>query len=237
MAELDPGPGGPGTTEPRTIQVGISGTNSVESYTLAPGLAQYVEAVYAEVDASGGGDVQPILTLSDQSGVVIAKKRQSETIPSGDTGSATWALRLTDKQTRPRPIAQFGLNVLSGLNVTGTAFAFYFGLLPGQNIAGGTITMTLGVIAAINDTVFVGVDVLTGIAAGMSILSARVVNITTGQQENLSGNTIVVAGNGSARLPWSNHNSGPVLLDRTSTTVPKFTVAGTYILTVSVTVS
>jgi len=87
-------------TEPRTIQVGISGTSAVESYTLAPGLAQFVESVYVEIDNTAGGDAQPLVTLSDQSGVVIAKKRQGGTIAGGDTGSSTWALRLADETTQ-----------------------------------------------------------------------------------------------------------------------------------------
>lgn len=85
--------------EPRTIRVGISGTSAVESYTLASGLAQYVEAVYVEVDNTAGADAQPLVTLSDQSGVVINKKRQGGTITGGDTGSASWALRVADETT------------------------------------------------------------------------------------------------------------------------------------------
>ncbi len=84
-------------SEPRTINLPGSGVDT-QSYKLAPGLLQYVESVYVEVDNSAGGDARPTLTVSEQSGVVIAKKRQGEAIASGDTGSATWALRLTDEQ-------------------------------------------------------------------------------------------------------------------------------------------
>ncbi len=85
-------------SEPRTINLPGSGADT-QSYELAPGLLQYVQAVYVTVDNSAGGDARPTLTLSEQSGVVIAKKRQGEAIAAGDTGSATWALRLTDERT------------------------------------------------------------------------------------------------------------------------------------------
>lgn len=81
----------------RTIRVGITGTSATESYTLAPGLAQYVEAVYIEVDNTSGQDTSPLLTISEQAGVVIAKKRQGDVIDAAATGSATWALRLSDE--------------------------------------------------------------------------------------------------------------------------------------------
>lgn len=83
--------------EPRTIVVPISNTSDTVAYTLAPGLAQYVQSVYVEVDNTAGSDARATLTVSEQAGVVIAKKRQGEAIPAGDTGSATWALRLTDE--------------------------------------------------------------------------------------------------------------------------------------------
>ena len=85
------------STEPRTIQPPFDPGQSSLAYTLAPGLVQYVQAVYIEVDASGSGDVRPVLTVKEQSGVVIAKKRQGESITGGGSGSATWALRLTDE--------------------------------------------------------------------------------------------------------------------------------------------
>lgn len=79
----------------RTIRVGITGTSSAASYTLAPGLAQYVESVYIEVNNGAASGVHPVLTIAEQAGVVIAKRRQGGTIAAGNTGSATWALRLS----------------------------------------------------------------------------------------------------------------------------------------------
>jgi hypothetical protein len=81
--------------QPRTIVEAGNGTNSV-SYVLPPGVVLDLEAVYAEIDATAAGDTTAELTISDQTGVVIARKRQGETITGGAPGSATWALRLAD---------------------------------------------------------------------------------------------------------------------------------------------
>lgn len=84
--------------QPRSITVPVEPGATSVSFTIPPGVNLDVESVYATIDNSGGGDVKPVLSVADQSGVVIAAKRQGETIPAGDTGSATWALRLADEQ-------------------------------------------------------------------------------------------------------------------------------------------
>lgn len=59
-----------------------------------------VESVYVSVDATAAASaVTAELTIKDQSGVVIARKKQTATIAAGSTGSATWALRLDDDGT------------------------------------------------------------------------------------------------------------------------------------------
>lgn len=83
--------------EPRTIDAPIPGPANSQQFILPPGLTLDVEAVYVEVDAAGaGGPVTGELVIAEQSGVVIATKRQSQTIPPGGAGTATWALRLSD---------------------------------------------------------------------------------------------------------------------------------------------
>jgi hypothetical protein len=73
-----------------------TGTNSVR-FTL-PGSPQYiVQSVVATVDNAGGADTTATLTYADTNGEVIAKKPQNGTIPAGDTGTATFALRLSDE--------------------------------------------------------------------------------------------------------------------------------------------
>lgn len=80
-------------TERRTIVVSIDAAQAV-SYQLPPDVLQYVQSVVASVDATAAGDVKPTLYVKTGNEVVIAAKRQSEAIPAGDTGLATWALRL-----------------------------------------------------------------------------------------------------------------------------------------------
>ena len=80
---------------PRTIVVRGTGTNSA-SFEIPGGVDMAVQAVLVNVDASAAGDTTAELQIIEQSGVVIAAKRQADVIPAGGSGSATWALRLDD---------------------------------------------------------------------------------------------------------------------------------------------
>lgn len=75
-----------------------NGTNSL-TFTMPGSVALNVESVVATIDNAAGGATTGELSIADASGVVIANKRQGDTIPSGDTGTATWALRLADDGT------------------------------------------------------------------------------------------------------------------------------------------
>lgn len=55
-----------------------------------------VDAVIAQIDNTAGAATHPILFIALPDGSIIAKKPQGSVIPAGDTGTATWALRLTD---------------------------------------------------------------------------------------------------------------------------------------------
>jgi len=80
-----------------------------------------VESVYVTIDASGAaGAVTAELTVQDQSGAVIAKKPQLETVDAGLTGSATWALRLTDDAAAAIPITLTYYQVIAALSSTNT---------------------------------------------------------------------------------------------------------------------
>lgn len=75
---------------------GVADGTQLARYTL-PNLGTFeVNSVVAQIDGSGAPAVKPILRLRDKSGAVIATKRQGSPVPAGDTGSATWALRLAD---------------------------------------------------------------------------------------------------------------------------------------------
>jgi hypothetical protein len=79
-----------------TVVVGGNNTNSL-SFLIPPGVVFDVQSVVASIDASGAGDTIPELEIFDKTGVVIATKRQGLPTPAGDTGLATWALRLDDE--------------------------------------------------------------------------------------------------------------------------------------------
>lgn len=53
-----------------------------------------VESVVATINNSAGGATIAKIVIRDSFGAVVATKSQSVTIPAGDTGTATWALRL-----------------------------------------------------------------------------------------------------------------------------------------------
>lgn len=80
-----------------TRVIGGNGTQT-QSFVLDPGLFQYVQSVLVEIDNTAGPDVQPTLTVETNNGVALADKQQGRSIPAGDTGRATWALRLDDEK-------------------------------------------------------------------------------------------------------------------------------------------
>ena len=72
------------------------GSNSL-TFTMPANVVLDVQSVVATVDNTAGGDSRATIVIRDASGQVIAAKRQGDPIPAGDTGTATWALRLTDE--------------------------------------------------------------------------------------------------------------------------------------------
>ncbi len=120
-------------SEPRTINLPGSGTDT-QQYELAPGLLQYVQAVRVTIDNTAGADTHPILSVAEQSGVVIADAPQNGTIPAGEADAAsTWALRLLDESTGGTAgadqIGFYDLDVTSvtGGNTTPLPFTYSFG--------------------------------------------------------------------------------------------------------------
>lgn len=118
---------------PKSILISGEGTNSL-TYIVPGGVTVDVESILVNVDASlAAGDVTAELTVLEQSGVVIAAKPQTSTIPAGSTGRATWALRLDDSAaaTSTSGFLKWGANTDSshlGLTLTGHgAFAFSTG--------------------------------------------------------------------------------------------------------------
>lgn len=70
-----------------------TGTNSV-TFEMPGNVPLAVESVVATIDNAAGTDTLAKVTVRDSAGVVIATSSQADVIPAGDTGTATFALRL-----------------------------------------------------------------------------------------------------------------------------------------------
>lgn len=117
---------------PRTIPIAGNGQSSV-SFELPQSREFKVQTIYVEVDTTGGS-ATPTLTLADQSGVVIAKKAQSQQLSGGGPETATWALRLADEQaSQQAQLAEYA----AGSAATNPPFLL---LLGPQNLPINTIT-------------------------------------------------------------------------------------------------
>lgn len=149
MPVEDPG-GGVETAGPdrQTRVIGGDGTDTL-SYSLAPGLFQYVESVRAVIDNTGGGDAQAELEVATANGVVIATQKQDDAIPAGDTGGATFALRLAAKPSA-RGFIKWGNNTAPGslgLNLDGGGDPWTFQTFGGAfafNTGGGAYDVNSG---------------------------------------------------------------------------------------------
>jgi len=222
-------------SEPRTIVLAGDGT-SVASYRLAPGVLQYVQSVLAEVDASGAGPVRPTLRVSEQSGVVIATKRQGQPIPSGDTGTATWALRLTDEEPRPGPTADCVLSYAGAAPDTPLVFGTVTGD-PNASIDRPYTPLSLTWKFTAGKPISALVSNLEGYDIVGQISRAVICDLATGAFQIIVGNNVPVPANGSAVLDWTFQTSGAALLNLANPVQPTVFVTGIYAITVSVTVS
>lgn len=82
-----------GSADVNSNLVSGAGTSSL-AFTMPGNVAMRVQSVVASITNNATAAVRPELTIRDQSGVVIATTVQGATIPSSDTGTATFALRL-----------------------------------------------------------------------------------------------------------------------------------------------
>lgn len=81
----------------RTITVNPTTPSNTLSFQVPAYFNLDVQAVFANIDASGAGDTTGLLEVADSSGAVIARKAQTQVVTGGtNPGSATWALRLAD---------------------------------------------------------------------------------------------------------------------------------------------
>lgn len=220
-------------SEPRTIVLAGDGT-SVARYKLAPGVLQYVQSVLVEVDATGAGAVRPTLKVSEQSGVVIATKRQGQPIPAGDTGTATWALRLTDEIAQH---AGFQVNFVNqGPPPPTGEVVFATGVSPELGAVGPSSVVTLSPTwtVAANDrfVIFVQNDDDAPITA--AVYSLYVQRLDVAAFASYSGTGGIVPAGGTLFLDVSSLDAGAPLLNIANPTLPKMVNAGVYAFTLIV---
>ncbi len=216
--------------DPQTRVMGGDGTSTL-SYALAPGVFQYIESVLVEVDATAGGDAQPVLSVLTHDGVVIAAKQQGDVIPAGDTGRATWALRLTDKQPTSRTV-RLGIEQLDetvALNMR--LFSSYPAVATtGTSPAAGALTAVC-TFGAANRRFTLPVNNGDRRGRVFHVHSLTVQRLDVLAFERLDGANVLVAAGGSDLLTVNTHKGGAVLLDISTPSLPKVINAGTYAFT------
>lgn len=80
---------------------GVAGSNIVPglgtqtaTFTMPSNVRMSIESVVASVASVSASAAYPKLTIRDPSGKLVATVTQARSIPAGDVGNATWALRL-----------------------------------------------------------------------------------------------------------------------------------------------
>lgn len=219
---------------PRTIIVPGDGTATLQ-YVLPKIVGFEVQSVYAEIDATAGNS-QPTLTVYDQAGVVIARKRQSESIDVAAPGSATWALRLADSGAPSHTwTAQFthaGTAAFDNLVLQSEA------LTPGSPGVGPASFITLSG----TWTFAAGAQIQVGVfhnapgALTASLPYVDVQRLDVIARERLVGNPAPAPQFPVLPLPINTHLFGAALLDVTNPTNVKVVAAGTYALSFVVTI-
>jgi hypothetical protein len=82
----------------RTVEVALGDPGPSATFPIPADLVPFVDSVYAEIDNSGGSDATPTLEIRGPNGDTVAAIPQDDVVPGGDTGRATWALRLPGKK-------------------------------------------------------------------------------------------------------------------------------------------
>ncbi len=221
-------------SEPRTINLPGSGTDT-QQYELAPGLLQYVQAVRVTIDNSGGADTHPVLSIAEQSGVVIADAPQNGTIPAGESDAAsTWALRLLDESggaaTAPLELVFTALGMQSqgefeDTRPFSTDLANIDSILvslseTGKMFAGNSFTVTAGNKTSAN--------------RAASVFNGLITRFSTAETERFSGAAIALNPGDFTDISLA-HVSGTAILSYTNAAAPTVPATDIYAIDVQVT--
>jgi hypothetical protein len=179
--------------KPQTIIRDGSGTRTA-TYQLPPGLFQYIESILVELDNGAAVAVRPTLKVETVNGRVMATKRQGESVPAGDTGTATWALRLTDEVAAGDGI-EFDTDNIGGyleIDANSQHMSVIDGVLAAWNIAMRGVNIGIGAVGAFANLVLASANVLQ-IHGGIIYLGSDTnTNLSAAQDMNITGDYIAI---------------------------------------------
>jgi hypothetical protein len=92
----------------QTVEVALSNPGPSATFPIPATIVPFVDSVFAEIDNGAGADATPTLEIRGPNGDTVAAVPQDDVVPGGDTGRATWALRLPGKgrgRGRASPLA------------------------------------------------------------------------------------------------------------------------------------
>lgn len=219
---------------PRTIVVSGTGGNTL-AFTWPAGVFLSPESVFADIDATGaGGPVTATLTIQDQSGVVIAKKRIGETITAGAPGSATWALRLSDDQASSAAAAEPPYMVSLGFTGAG---AFNSSLAEDTRPLGGATALygSSKVSLAVAWTVVAGNSLAlsalnrTGAPLIFQCVQLNLTRIDAAGASFYNGNAVIIPNNTNANIPVNTLRFGAAQLNLANPLIPTVVAGGRYV--------
>jgi hypothetical protein len=103
----------------QTVEVALGNPGPSATFSIPADLVPFVDSVYAEIDNGAGSDATPTLEIRGPNGDTVAAIPQDDVVPGGDTGRATWALRLPGKKGRGGNVSA---SVIYARGYTDTAF-------------------------------------------------------------------------------------------------------------------
>lgn len=82
----------------QTVEVSLGNPGPSATFQIPADVVPFVDSIYAEIDNTAGSDTTPTLEIRGPNGDTVAAVPQDDVVPGGDTGRATWALRLPGKR-------------------------------------------------------------------------------------------------------------------------------------------
>lgn len=206
----------------------VTGNSRSLTFTLPGSVQMRVESVVATVDNGSVVEVTPALTIKDSSGEVMATKTQDDAIPAGDSGTASFALRVDNSggairfkknnigawlQIFTTGVSPDGFGVLLEADDQIGLISDSQGIFLGADAGGITLDCSNSDINM--DTSGGDVDIQTG-AGNFNVTATGTgdINLTTSDTVAIEGTIATVLGAGGVSLNFS--GSGGVTVTDTS---------------------